>query len=344
MILSNTIQSVFLSATPMNSSAPAMQIVDDSFRLTLIISILILLVIVGILVALVIRSDRRAGVTPIKSAKSSWLLQTIVTGVLVILMVILCATGLKGYAKLVTSPQHAYDVYVTAQDSSWIFEHRNGKIQDDGQLYIPANQPVRLTLTSRDMTYSLSLPAFRIKQDVLPARETSLWFEASPGQYQLNNVEYSGENCIGMNAIVTAYEGEAFVEALDSVAYWLDAYTNDELYKAGLRLFTGNCLECHSLDGSSKIGPSFRETFSLWGKARPLEGGGEIIVDEEYIRRSLLSPQVEVVKGYKDQEMTNFTGQLRDREIVALIDFIRRLDEVVDEEGNPLEEIAQTQE
>ncbi|UCD76166.1 MAG: hypothetical protein JSV91_04430 [Phycisphaerales bacterium] len=305
------------------------------FGLILVISVVLLTLLLIALVLILVRYRRRAGVEAASTATGSPRLQAAGIGIAVILMIIVFVAGIRGFADLITAPALAYDVYVVAGDSAWTFEHRNGKIQDDGQLFVPADRPVRLIMSSRDVTYSAFLPHFRIKQDIVPGRETKLWFEAAPGEYRLIGSEYSGEKFAQMKALVTAYPADEFGAALDTIAYWLDAYTNAGLYKAGYRLYV-NCVSCHSLDGSKLIGPSFRETHSMWGQPRVMEDGREVVIDDEYARRSILAPQTDIVAGYTEELMTNFTGQLRDREVIALIEFIRRLNEVVDESGNPL--------
>jgi cytochrome c oxidase subunit 2 len=102
----------------------------------------------------------------------------------------------------------------------------------------------------------------------------------------------------------------------------------------GKKLFNDKgCNACHSLDGSRKVGPSFLQ---LFGKKEPLEGGGEALVDENYIKESILHPAAKVVASYPPS-MPSFEGQLKDEEIGNIIAFIRDLKEPVVEEA-PLEE------
>jgi len=81
------------------------------------------------------------------------------------------------------------------------------------------------------------------------------------------------------------------------------------------------CNACHSVDGSVVIGPSFK---GLYGREGVLEGGSSYTADENYIRKSILEPQEEVVKGFQPV-MPSFKGILSDDEITAIIAYVKTL-------------------
>ncbi|MCA9730448.1 MAG: cytochrome c, partial [Candidatus Eisenbacteria bacterium] len=83
------------------------------------------------------------------------------------------------------------------------------------------------------------------------------------------------------------------------------------------------CVQCHSVDGSARVGPSF---LGLWGKTRTFQDGSSRVADENYVRQSVLEPQSQIVKGFEGV-MPTFQGRLRDPEINALIAYIRSLGE-----------------
>ncbi len=100
--------------------------------------------------------------------------------------------GFGDYVKLANPPPDAMDVYVMAKQWMWKFAYPDGP-NTIGVLHVPANRPVRLLLTSRDVIHSFFVPAFRLKQDVLPGRYTETWFQATkPGRYQVLCAEYCG--------------------------------------------------------------------------------------------------------------------------------------------------------
>jgi cytochrome c oxidase subunit 2 len=84
------------------------------------------------------------------------------------------------------------------------------------------------------------------------------------------------------------------------------------------------CLDCHSTDGTSRLGPTLKglydsdvEVFTA-GKKRI------VIADEEYCRRSILEPEADVVTGYRDM-MPSEKGRLTDEEIRQIVEFLRNL-------------------
>jgi cytochrome c oxidase subunit 2 len=172
-----------------------------------------------------------------------------------------------------------------------------------------------------------------VKKDLVPGRYNYLWFEAEPGTYQAFCAEYCGTEHSQMTATVRVLPQEEFDAQIANLAAWIDDYGEEELYKAGYRLFA-RCQSCHSLDGTVKTGPSFVETHEMWGEPRAMMSGENVIVDENYVRNSILNPGEQIASPY-GSVMPSFQGQLKVPEVSALIEFIRRLDEVVDEQGNP---------
>jgi cytochrome c oxidase subunit II len=309
--------------------------VDQVFSLLLLISTILLVVVLGAIVLFAARYRRRESceMAPRSPASCHRYLRVWIA-ISVLFVVAVFIIGEKSYSELNTSPRYAYEVSVAAADSKWAFEHPNGKIQDDGQLFVPANRPVRFVMNTADLSYAMMMPDFRLHQDLVPGHESSLWFQAVPGQYILQGGEYCGPKFDAMHASMTVYPEEEFQASLDTIAFWLDRYSNDDLYKAGYRLYA-NCKSCHTLNGERLVGPSFQTTHQLWGEGQSLADGRTVVVDEDYIRKSVLTPAADIVAGFKN-EMTSFAGQFREREIVALIQFIKRLNEVVDAEGNAI--------
>ena len=75
------------------------------------------------------------------------------------------------------------------------------------ELHVPVGRNVKLIMTSQDVIHSFYVPAFRIKQDVLPGRYTTLWFHATkPGTYHLFCAEYCGTQHSGMVGWIVVME------------------------------------------------------------------------------------------------------------------------------------------
>jgi cytochrome c oxidase subunit 2 len=118
----------------------------------------------------------------------------------------------------------------------------------------------------------------------------------------------------------------AFVHEPADFSKWLEEASNWEKrmtpLEAGKMLVTNNgCLQCHSIDGSAKNGPTFKGMFD---HAVPLADGSTVTADENYIRESIFDPAAKVVKGYTVQ-MTSYKGRLKDRDVNAIITFLKSL-------------------
>ncbi|HLP39976.1 MAG TPA: c-type cytochrome, partial [Fibrobacteria bacterium] len=175
-------------------------------------------------------------------------------------------------------------------------------------------------MTSRDVIHSLFIPAFRVKADVLPNRYHSLWFQATKeGIFPLMCTQYCGTNHSYMVTAVKVLNQDAYNEWLSSAS---DPGKGKTPEQYGELLYTKRgCNACHAVDGSRLVGPSWK---GLFGKSRPLAGGGSIMADAAYIRESILEPTAKVADGFQPV-MPTFKGVLTDREIDAITAYIKTL-------------------
>jgi cytochrome c oxidase subunit 2 len=86
------------------------------------------------------------------------------------------------------------------------------------------------------------------------------------------------------------------------------------------------CNTCHTLDGSALVGPSYLQTSQMWGQERVFDDGSSTVIDDNYIRSSILEPMTQIVAGYQGV-MPTYQGLLSDRELDALIAFLKTLNE-----------------
>lgn len=237
-----------------------------------------------------------------------------------ILVIIIFSVGFRGYIHMSVPPINAYPILVTGQKWNWMFTYPNGYV--DAELHVPVNRPVQLTLTSEDVIHSLYIPAFRVKRDAVPGRYNKAWFQATqPGTYPLLCAEYCGTKHSDMLTRVIVHAPGEFEAWLEKASNFLETMPPAE---AGRLLYERRgCAQCHTLDGTRAIGPSFK---GLFGHEQPLAGGGLVTVDENYIRESILDPQAKIVAGY-DPVMPTYKGRLKDAEITAIIEFIKTLRE-----------------
>lgn len=249
-----------------------------------------------------------------------------------IIVVFLFWYGWKSYIRVVTPPTKAVEIQVLAWRWNWQFTHANGVTDSD--LHIPANTPVRLVMTSKDVLHSFYAPAMRVKQDIVPRRYTHAWLHATkPGTYRLNCAEYCGTAHAQMGCLDTDSKTGACLRRAVVVVHAPGDY---ERYLADKASSLGNmpplelgkmvyekkgCNACHTTDGSPRVGPSFKGTF---GTEISLSDGSKVTVDENYIRESLMSPQAKLRPGFPPS-MPSFEGQLKEAEINGIIEYIKSL-------------------
>jgi cytochrome c oxidase subunit 2 len=227
--------------------------------------------------------------------------------------------GAKVCFFLFRAPEGAMPVTVVAKQWMWKFQHADGRREID-VLHVPINQPVRLTMISQDVLHSFFVPAFRTKQDVLPGRYTSVWFEATkPGDYRLYCAEYCGANHSRMIGRVVAQTPGDFAD-------WLAGRGADDEppHVTGGKLFEQfQCGTCHrsGADGVQSRGPS---RAGISGQSVALTSGGTVVVDDAYLRESILRPAEKVVAGYQPL-MPTFEGQLSEEQVLQLIAYIKTL-------------------
>jgi cytochrome c oxidase subunit 2 len=100
------------------------------------------------------------------------------------------------------------------------------------------------------------------------------------------------------------------------------------LEEYGKKLYTSRaCNTCHSIDGSGNVGPTFK---GIYGHQVPLSTGEMILVDDNYLRESILNPMSKVVRGFQPV-MPTYQGLLKARDVDALIAYIKSFSQ---EEGH----------
>ena len=303
---------------PAQASSKAAE-VDTVFYVIYWLSVFFFALIVGLMTWFVVRyRRRRAGEDAGPSANHNLALEVIWTAIPVVVSVVLFVVGFRSFMNIATPPRNAYEISVIGQKWNWFFTYPNGHVSDE--LHVPLDTPVQLTMTSEDVIHSLWIPAFRVKKDVVPGRYTKTWFQAEePGTYPLLCTEYCGTGHSDMLSVVTVHQAGMFEVWLEKASNLLDTMPPAEAGE--LLVQRKGCVQCHSLDGSANVGPTFRE---LFGHAVALKGGGEVTADENYIRQSILEPMADIVAGY-EPVMPTYAGKLKDQEITAIIAYLKTI-------------------
>jgi cytochrome c oxidase subunit 2 len=222
--------------------------------------------------------------------------------------------GAVVYFKSRTPPRDATEVYVVAKQWMWKLEHAEGQ-REINELHVPVGRDVKLIMTSQDVIHSFFVPAFRMKQDVVPGRYTVAWFHATkPGTYHLFCAEYCGTQHSGMIGSIVVLEPAQY-EA------WMGGGTTGPLSATGEKVFAElGCVTCHRADTQGR-GPSLQGVF---GKPVLLQDGRTVTADENYLRESILDPGAKVVNGFKPV-MPTFQGLVSEEQLNALVAYVKAM-------------------
>lgn len=237
---------------------------------------------------------------------------------LFVLMMIMFGWGAYLFFEANRPPPDAMEVLVTGKQWMWKLQHPNGK-KEINTLHLPVGQPVKLTMTSEDVIHSFYIPAFRVKNDVVPGKYTTIWFEPTKeGRYNLFCTEYCGNEHSRMGG---------WVEVMSQAGYeqWLGTSgagaVAESPVAAGTRIFKElGCATCHNA-GSGQLGPSLT---GLFGSNQLMSDGTEVVADENYIRESILNSQAKIKAGYQPI-MPVFQGLINEDQLAQLLAYIKSL-------------------
>jgi cytochrome c oxidase subunit II len=219
------------------------------------------------------------------------------------------------YFDYMRPPRDAMEVYVTGKQWMWKMQHPSGA-REINQLHVPVNTNVRMTMISQDVLHSFFVPAFRVKHDVLPNRYTYVWFNATKtGTFQIFCAEYCGTKHSGMIGEVIVMEPAAY-------QLWLSGGSGSaSLAQSGEKLFsTLGCITCHSGESGSR-GPDLK---GIYGTPQKLVDGRSVVVNDDYIRESVLNPQAKLVAGY-GPIMPTFSGQISEEGLMQIVAYVKSL-------------------
>ncbi len=219
------------------------------------------------------------------------------------------------YFQIYRVPRGAMEIYITGKQWMWKAQHADGR-REINELHVPVGRSVKLIMGSEDVIHSFFIPAFRMKMDVVPGKLTNVWFQATkPGTYHLFCAEYCGLNHSGMIGSIVA------MEPADFQAWLAGGATEGSPAQQGEKLFADlACNTCHRDDALAR-GPQLKGAF---GHTIRFQDGTTGVMDENYIRESILNPQAKIVAGFQPL-MPTFQGVVTEEQILQLIAYIRSL-------------------
>jgi cytochrome c oxidase subunit 2 len=289
----------------------------------LLLSLAVLALVFGLMLRYIVKYRASSALDRGTIAKKTWTFETAWTAGTLAIFFGLFVWGADLYVRLFQPPRDALKIYVVAKQWMWKIEHEGGQ-HEINALHVPQGRPIELVMTSEDVIHDFSVPAFRIKHDVLPGRYETLWFTATtPGTYHLFCTQFCGLDHSKM-------VGEIVVLPPAHFGAWLAANQGaGTLATEGKVLYMRyGCSGCHGGNGadgneseSSVRAPSLK---GLFGSPVPLSNGMVVVADERYLHDSILLPDQQVVAGY-EPIMPSFAGQLGEDDLVKLIAYLKSL-------------------
>lgn len=290
--------------------------VDNLYAFLLWASLISCVILIGGMIYFVMKYKRKSAADKTAYISHNTFLEFLWSFIPLVIFMIVFAWGWYIYHQMRKFPDQALEVHVYGKQWAWEFVYKSGKTATN-EFLVPVNTPVKLIMTSKDVIHSFYIPSMRIKQDVVPGKYSALWFESEKlGSFHIFCTEFCGAAhslMIGRMKVVTQEEYEAWLQESD------EGLT---LAERGKKLWNDKgCVACHSIDGTVKVGPSWK---GIFGQTHVFTDGTSALVDESYIRESTLEPNKKIVKGYP-AAMPSYQGQLSEEQMNAIIEFIKEL-------------------
>ena len=327
--------------------------IDTTLLITLIITGIFFVAVTLFMAVAVIRfrhrEGRRAAYEPENKKLEWWLIGVTSVGIVGML-----APGLVVYDDFVRVPKEAYELEVVAQQWQWGFRFpgADGQLgksdvsfidagnplgvdasdpasQDDvliksNEVRLPLGRPVKVLLRSKDVLHNFYIPQIRSKMDMVPGMVSYFWFTPTQtGTFEVLCAEYCGVGHYNMRGLMRVESPEDFEQWLDEQPTFAQTMAavpqpgQGDLLEMGRQLAQSNgCLACHSLDGSASLGPSWK---GLYGRREALVDGSSVLVDEAYLKESILEPKAKMVQGYPPVMVAYAFSEVELDALVALI-------------------------
>jgi cytochrome c oxidase subunit 2 len=302
---------------PSQGSTLARQ-VDELYLFELGVAGFFTVLIFLLIVSFAVRYRRRSRVDRSNPPTASKLMEVIWIVVPLVLGLVMFAWGARLFFRLYEPPGDALDIAVVGKQWMWHLQHPEGR-SEINELHVPVGRAVKLSMISHDVIHSFYVPAFRVKQDVLPGRYTTLWFEpAQIGRYHLFCAEYCGTNHSTMRGSVTV------MEPVDFQRWLSEGGVGPSMAEEGERLFVQHhCAGCHR--GSQTVHAPRLE--GVFGRPVPIQEGREVrfvTADAAYLRDSIVRPKAQVVAGY-EPVMPSFQDQISEQDLLKIIAYIKSI-------------------
>ena len=296
--------------------------IDELFRLDFIVIAALFSLIVGLMIYSIIafrrrRDDQSDG----PHVEGNTTLEVVWTGIPLIFVLFLAYYGSAALGKTMAADPKPLRVDVIGSQWSWRFEYPDyGIISTD--LVLPVNKQALLNISSTDVIHSFWVPEFRVKQDALPGEGFERELRVTPnktGDYKVRCAELCGTEHYSMLAPVKVLSQSEFDGWVESQT---GSVSEDPVVRGQVLAQQFGCLACHSIDGSELVGPTWMGVF---GSTEMLDDGSSILVDQNYLFKSIRNPGIQIVDGYQNLMPESIAAGMTDEQIEDVIAFIESL-------------------
>jgi cytochrome c oxidase subunit 2 len=289
-----------------------------------LIAFIFSLIVVFILYSIVVFRRRRGDDSDGAYIEGNPVLEIVWTIIPLGIVLYLAFVGAQALADLERRDPDAMKVDVIASQWNWRFEYPAYGISSP-DLVLPLNKQTLLRLQSTDVIHSFWVPEFRVKQDALPGgKEFIRDLRINPnqlGSYTVRCAELCGTEHHSMAAnveVINQSDFEAWLEETQAECDLGQVGCGERWVK------NYGCLSCHTVDGTEGVGPTWAGLFQTMA---PMSDGSEIMVDEDYLRESIMYPHMKVREGFSPNVMPeNFVEMMLDEELDDIIAFIKSLE------------------
>jgi cytochrome c oxidase subunit 2 len=293
--------------------------IDLLYLFILAVNAFFIFLVVGMVIFFAVKYRRRSNSERPAPPHEDSRLEVASAALLGVLMAVMFVWGAKVFFEGNRPPKDAMEVLVVGKQWMWKLQHPEGK-REINSLHIPVGQAIKLNMTSEDVIHSFYIPAFRVKNDVLPGRYTTVWFKPTKeGRYNLFCTEYCGTEHSRMVGWVDVMSESGYEEWLRSSGSASSA--QETPVQAGARLFSEfGCATCHNSQ-SGALGPNL---VGVYGTEQTIADGSKVMADENYLRESILNSQAKLVAGFAPI-MPVFKGQISEEQLSQIIAYIKSL-------------------
>src|SRR6201992_4274014 len=288
----------------------------DALYFFLLLLTVIGLILVGSLIFGFSLRYRRARNPVATQIEGSTLMEATWTIIPLALFLVCFVWGALLYFRIYNPPANSMNIYIVGKQWMWKAEHPGGQ-HEINALHIPVDRDVQLTMISQDVFHSFSIPAFRVKREVIPGRYSTVWFrETQAGTYHLFCTQYCG-------TLHSSMIGDIVAMSPDDYQKWTAGSTSGpSLAQNGERLYASlGCNSCHSGTAGAR-GPNLA---GIYGSKVTLDGGRTVTADDEFLRGSILNPTTHAMAGYAPI-MPTYQGQVSEEGLIDLVESIKGLD------------------